>query len=558
MAATKNWIELTADMVEKEVALRNEQRSNPIAKIVCASGISPSGSIHLGNLREEITVHLVSEELKLRGWNAEPIHSWDDFDRLRKVPANVPGDIGFEAHIGKPLAEIPDPWGEFPSYASRFKNEFEAALTELGIKPRYISQAQAYRRGDYVKEMISAIDQRFAIFDILAEYQTLDHFEKSSDERREGYYPVRVYCEACNKDNTTILGYEQVSATIIYSCTCGHKGSFSLNEKVPCKLVWKVDWPMRWNKEQVIFEPGGEDHAAPGSSYTVGQKIVRDIYSYQAPVFIGYAFVGMGGRSKISSSAGTHATPRAALDILEPPMVRWLYVRRDSAQKFNIDFGQEVLRLYDEWDTFGAKVAAGKANEVEKKIYDMSVRTSLGAVHQSQTPVSFRLLSSAADLTQGYVDQIMRIACDQLKQEDTLELRQKMEPRLSCAVRWATQYLPDDERTFIRPEFAADVYAGLDDQTANGIQLLLEHLEDNWTLDGLTKLVYGIPKTLLGMPLDAQPTEALKQAQRAFFVSIYTLICNNETGPRLPTLFLSIGADRVRQLIGPAKTNPAA
>jgi lysyl-tRNA synthetase class 1 len=125
-------------------------------------------------------------------------------------------------------------------------------------------------------------------------------------------------------------------------------------------------------------------------------------------------------------------------------------------------------------------------------------------------------------------------------------------------VRWATQYLPDDERTFIRPEFAGDVYAGLNEQTAQGIRLLLEQLEDNWTLDGLTKLVYGIPKNLLGMPQDAQPTDELKQAQRAFFVSIYSLICNNETGPRLPTLFLSIGADKVRQLLSPAKTSPAA
>jgi lysyl-tRNA synthetase class 1 len=307
---------------------------------------------------------------------------------------------------------------------------------------------------------------------------------------------------------------------------------------------------MRWNHEQVIFEPGGEDHAAPGSSYTVGQKIVRDIYAYQAPVFIGYAFVGMGGRSKISSSVGTTATPRAALDILEPPMVRWLYVRRDAAQKFNIDFGQEVLRLYDEWDTFGARVASGKANDVEKKVYDMSVKTSAGLVHHSQTPVSFRLLSSAADLTQGYVDQILRIAADQLNQQPSPELLEEIEPRLSCAVRWATQYLPDDERTFIRPDFASDLYAALDEQTRRGLKMLTDHLQENWTLDGLTKLVYGIPKTLLGMPADAQPTDELKQAQRAFFISIYSLICNHETGPRLPTLFLSIGLEKSRMLLG--------
>lgn len=550
MANVKNWIEQTADMVEKEVARRSQVSGKPIQKIVCASGISPSGPIHLGNLREEITVHLVSEELKLRGLNAEHIHSWDDFDRLRKVPANVPSDIGFEAHIGKPLAEIPDPWGEYPSYASRYKTEFEKSLTELGIQPRYIHQTEAYHRGDYNQGIIRAIENRFQIFDILAEYQTLDRFEKSQEERREAYYPVKVYCESCGKDDTNMLGFEPASATIEYKCACGHQGSFSLNEKVPCKLVWKVDWPMRWNHEQVIFEPGGEDHAAPGSSYTVGQKIVKDIYGFQAPVFIGYAFVGMGGRSKMSSSAGSTATPRSALDILEPPMVRWLYVRRDAAQKFNIDFGQEVLRLYDEWDTFGAKVNAGKASDVEKKVYDMSVKSSLGLVNHSHTPVSFRLLSSAADLTQGYTDQILRIAADQLQQTPNEDLLQAIEPRLSCAVRWATQYLPDDERTFIRPEFAADVYASFSEETHKGLKMLADQLADHWTLDGLTKLVYGIPKTLLGMPADAQPTNELKQSQRAFFVSIYSLICNSETGPRLPTLFLSIGLEKARQLLG--------
>ena len=30
--------------------------------------------------------------------------------------------------------------------------------------------------------------------------------------------------------------------------------------RISGKLVWKVDWPMRWKHEGVIFEPAGEDH----------------------------------------------------------------------------------------------------------------------------------------------------------------------------------------------------------------------------------------------------------------------------------------------------------
>lgn len=546
MAAEKPWVEQTADLVEQRV-LSTRGRD---AKITCASGISPSGPVHLGNLREIITVHLVTEELKLRGWQAEHIHSWDDFDRLRKVPVGVPES--FAQHVGKPLADVPDPTGQYGSYAERFKSEFEIAMHDLGINPRFISQSAAYRRGDYVAQMITAIERRFEIFDILAGYQTLDRFEKSTDERREEYYPVRVYCESCGKDDTLITAYEPPSAVIHYRCTdCGHEGAFSLFEKVPCKLVWKVDWPMRWAYEQVDFEPAGEDHAAPGSSYTVGKEIVQQIYGFLPPVFIMYAFVGMAGRSKMSSSAGTSATPRAALDILEPPMLRWLYLRRNPGQKFNIDFGQEVIRLYDEWDSFAARAA--QASPADQKIYHLCVETSSGPVNRAKRPVSFRLLSSAADITLGSQEQIVRIAADSLNLPPTQPgLEEELNPRLTCAINWATRYVPEDERTHIRDTFAPEVYEALDDETRQGLALLLERLDDNWSLEGLTTLVYAIPKIQRGLPLDMKPDDTLKQAQRQFFIAIYRLLCGADTGPRLPTLFLSLGQEKVKRLLSPA------
>jgi len=53
------------------------------------------------------------------------------------------------------------------------------------------------------------------------------------------------------------------------------------------------------------------------------------------------------------------------------------------------------------------------------------------------------------------------------------------------------------------------------------------------------------------LPLDAPPDEELKRAQRSFFVALYSLLCGSDTGPRLPTLFLSIGKERARKLLTP-------
>lgn len=61
---------------------------------------------------------------------------------------------------------------------------------------------------------------------------------------------------------------------------------------------------------------------------------------------------------------------------------------------------------------------------------------------------------------------------------------------------------------------------------------------------------------MLGLPPDADPTAEIKKAQREFFTVIYRLLCDSDTGPRLPTLLLSIGLDRSRHLLGGGSAEP--
>ena len=75
------------------------------------------------------------------------------------------------------------------------------------------------------------------------------------------------------------------------------------------------------------------------------------------PAWFGYGFVGFAGMQKMSSSTGGVPTAADALTVMEAPILRWLYVRRNPQQTFNIDFGPEIVRLYDEWDALGRKAA---------------------------------------------------------------------------------------------------------------------------------------------------------------------------------------------------------
>lgn len=538
----KDWIGKTCDRVEQHAKRLGQQ------EIVCASGISPSGEIHLGNVREIITVHLIAEELKARGHKCRHIHSWDDYDRFRKVPAGMPES--YAKYIGYPLSEIPDIDDSYGSYAERHMTEFAAHMAELGIRPDYIRQSEAYKAGKYNEAIKLAMARRFDIFDILAEHQTESRQERPREERRRSYYPFSVYCESCHRDGTDVTGWDDATATVSYRCNeCEHTGAFSLDDHVSGKLVWKVDWPMRWNHEKVVFEPGGDDHASPGSSYTVGKQIVK-LFDWEAPFFIGYAFVGVGGASKMSSSKGNTATPRVALSILEPAMVRWLYIRKSPRQRFDIDFGQEMMRVYDEWDRFVAKASKPDASDKDKTLYARCTETSAGKLAMSAFPVSFRLLSSAADIALGNKAQILRIVRDHHNDDRSdAELEAALEPRLDCAIYWALNVRNEDERTVIRDEFSTETWAALSEDERKAVTMLVDKMADHWTLQGLTKLVYGIPKLMVGADMDAKPTDEIKTAQRAFFVNLYKLICMSDTGPRLPTLLLSVGADKIRQLL---------
>ncbi|MHA6762092.1 lysine--tRNA ligase [Streptacidiphilus sp. PAMC 29251] len=534
------------------------KRRGPDASPVCASGISPSGPIHLGNLREIMVPHFVADEIRRRGLACRHILSWDDYDRLRKVPAGAP--TSFAEYIGRPLTSVPDPCGEHANWAEHFKVPFRAALAQLGVEVTEISQTQRYTSGAYREQILHAMRNRARIDAVLGRYRTAKKAEppeaaddgQADDDPLPGpeYYPYRPYCSLCGRDTTTVTSYDEGTTRIDYTCQCGHADGFDLDRTDGGKLVWKVDWPMRWAFEGVTFEAGGVDHSSPGSSFTVGSQLVREIFGGHPPSYLGYSFVGSSGSAKMSGSAGGAPTPTNALQILEAPLLRWLYARRKPNQAITVAFDQEVNRLYDEWDALGWKIEAGQAEPGESAVRARAVGTASRLLPATERVLPFRTLASVADITTGDEDQTLRILRD-LTQDDPLESLAQARPRLDRAQEWITSYVPAEERTQVRSE--PDL-AGLERLTAAErelIKLLLDGLEQHWSLTGLTTLVYGVPKLQAGLTLDAVPTPELKSAQRAWFSLLYTLLVGKDTGPRLPTLLLALGTERIRSLLSP-------
>ena len=525
-----DWVSRFADEVISEA-----ERRAPGKPIVCASGLSPSGPIHLGNLREVMTPHLVADEIRRRGLDCVHLLSWDDYDRFRRVPAGV--DPSWAEHVGKPLTAVPAPPGSaHPNWAEHFKAPMTAALAELGVEYRGISQTEQYTSGVYREQILLAMRERKRIDGVLARYRTKQVGE---------YFPYRPYCELCERDLTTVTAYDDHSTELAYTCECGFGETVRLAEHDRGKLVWKVDWPMRWAYEGVVFEPSGVDHHSPGSAWIVGGQIVGEVFGGEQPIGPMYAFVGITGMAKMSSSKGDVPIPAEALEIMEAPVLRWLYARRKPSQSFKIAFDGEIQRLYDEWDSLGRKIAGGTALPAELAAHGRAVATSAGPLATTPRPLPYRMLASVVDITTGDGEQTLRILADIDGIGDLDEAR----PRLDRAQRWVDTRLPADERTRVRESPDAELLASLGEAERESLRLLAEGLDEHWSLDGLTTLVYGVPKVQAGLEADAKPTPELKAAQRAFFALLYRLLVGRDTGPRLPTLLLAVGADRVRDLV---------
>ncbi|MER7765186.1 lysine--tRNA ligase [Streptomyces sp. NPDC097619] len=564
-----DWVSRFADEVIAEA-----ERRAPGKPVVVASGLSPSGPIHLGNLREVMTPHLVADEIRRRGHEVRHLISWDDYDRYRKVPKGIPGvtEESHAQHIGRPLTAVPAPEGSpHPNWSEHFKAAMTEALAELGVEYDGISQTEQYTSGVYREQVLFAMKHRGDIDAVLAQYRTKPKAAKKSQkpvdeaelEAAEGsgaageddgsaegaeYFPYKPYCGACNKDFTKVVSYDDETTEMTYVCTEDEfTETVRLSEFNRGKLVWKVDWPMRWAYEGVVFEPSGVDHSSPGSSFQVGGQIVH-LFGGEQPIGPMYAFVGISGMAKMSSSKGGVPTPGDALKIMEPQLLRWLYARRRPNQSFKIAFDQEIQRLYDEWDKLEAKVADGSVLPADAAAHSRAVRTAAVELPRTPRPLPYRTLASVVDITAGHDEQTLRILHD-LDPSEPLTSLDEVRPRLDRAENWITTQVPADQRTLVREEPDTELLASLDADGRRSLELLLEGLDSHWSLDGLTTLVYGVPKVMAGLDPEAKPTPELKVAQREFFALLYRLLVTRETGPRLPTLLLAVGADRVRKLL---------
>ena len=506
---------------------------------VCAAGISPSGSVHIGNFRDVATSYFVVRALRSMGKRAKLLFSWDEFDRMRKVPANVaavPGNEDMEQFIGCPYIDVRNPFPDSPyeNYAKHFEAEFAASIKEFGIDMDYRYQAEMYRTGKYVKYILLALEKRGEIFDILDSHRTQD----AKPGEREAYYPVSIYCPECHRDSTTIDTLSDDCHVATYHCACGHHGTFDFTKDFNCKLSWKVDWPMRWLYEGVDFEPGGRDHSSPNGSYDTSKDIAKAIFGYQAPIFQGYDFIGLkGATSKMSGSTGLNLTPDTLLKLYQPEIILWLYSKFEPLKAFDFCFDNGILRQYSEFDKMLEAVQNGTADE-----YTRDVMANTVIEGRSVIPVSMSNLVQFGSVVNFNPD-MLEVVFEKI---GTPYKYAEFADRFDRAKYWLEMCSPESVNR-LRKVRNWEVYEGLDDQLKREITILFDYLNtQRYDLNELNVKLYAIPKEVFGQDLDEK---TLKERQADFFKTVYRLLIDKERGPRLYLFLYAIEKESYLHLL---------
>ncbi|MGH7157691.1 MAG: lysine--tRNA ligase [Candidatus Saccharimonadales bacterium] len=401
---------------------------HPAGEILIETGGSPSGTHHLGHMREFVTADAVLLELRRRGRQARHIYFVDDLDGVRKIPAGVPAD--FKQYIGMPLCDVPAPDGSGQSYADYFLAQLQRATASLGVEVEFIRSYQKYRAGYFVPAIERCLQRIPSIRKALEDV--------SGRKLEDDWSPIQVL-ENGRLKKRKFISINTSDKTVQYEDVDGNVQTIRYDTG-SVKLDWRLDWPGRWWLQKVQVEPSGRDHMTKGSSFDTGIEIMRDVYEAEAPYPIAYDFINMAGdNKKMSASKGTGLDAEEGSTIMPAEVVRYFILRAAPLKRLYFDPINGVVQLMDEFAVFAAKA---DKTESEQQLWYVCTRGDDAKRSVSRVPFSHLVASYQASLKDAgrTLDVIKRTEHGELAGKEAEIIKHELQFTDS----WLEKRAPDD------------------------------------------------------------------------------------------------------------------
>ena len=462
---------------------------------VVVSGISVSGNIHAGNLREVLVAEAVAEALRERGERVRFIFHADTIDPLRKIAPGIPES--YEEFIGHSLSRVPDPEGCHVSYAEHFLAPFEEALREMDMDIEVLRSHELYERGVYTEVTREALDRTEDLRLILQDV---------TNRKMPGHWsPFSPRSSSGKLTGMRVLEHVPGRTSVVFAGEDGFEEAADYS-KGEGKLGWRVELAARWKALGVTFEPFGKDHTTSGGSTETADRMAREVFGYPVPGRYEYEWIGLKGRGDMSSSRGIVLLPKDLLRIMPPDAVRRIILGRDPARRFDLDLGEGFPRFMDEFR------AEGGWEHPVPFIHLVTVAQTVGE----------NVDAAAGMLSRGGYERAAR---------NPAELARW----LAYARNWAREWAPEGMKIgLLSPEESRELAAGLDDDQRDYLAAVAGEIGPDLDGDGVQDLLYS---TAVGRGL--KPKRA--------FAAVYKVLLGKTSGPKAGPFIAGLPPEEVRR-----------
>ena len=506
------------------------------------TGYGPSGLPHLGTFGEVARTTMVRHAFRVLTEDAiktRLIAFSDDMDGLRKTPDNIPNRELVQAHLGKPLSEVPDPFGRFESFAANNNARLRGFLDGFGFEYEFASSTHYYKSGRFDAALLHMLRRYEAVQEIM--------LPSLREERAATYSPfLPIHPRTRIIMQVPLTGYDADKGVIRWRdpqlgedfetpVTGGH-----------CKLQWKPDWAMRWYSLKIDYEMAGKDLI---DSVKLSSRIARALGA-EPPAGFNYELFLDDKGQKISKSKGNGLTVEEWLTYASPEsLALFMFQKPTAAKRLYFDV---IPRTVDDYlgflDAYPRQDWKERLGNPVWHVHSGEPPAPETLEHRpnAQTTVTFAMLLNLAAVANSDNPAVLWGFLKRYAPSASPETH----PRLDGLVNYAVAYFRDFVAPKKRYRAADEVERTALESVAARLAILPSEAGPEEIQHALYDIARPIPRYQDMNAKGATPERP--GVSNEFFNMIYAVLLGEERGPRLGSFIALYGVAETRALIAKA------
>ena len=483
--------------------------------VLFETGYGPSGLPHLGTFGEVARTSMVRHAFQTMSDIPTRLFCFsDDMDGLRKVPDNIPNKEMVAANLGKPLTQVPDPFGTHDSFGAHNNARLRAFLDSFGFEYEFQSSTDWYKSGRFDEALLGILRHYDEVMAVML--PTL------GAERQATYSPflpispstgrvLQVPMLERNVDAGTIVFEDEDGKKVELPVTGGH-----------VKLQWKPDWGMRWFGLGVDYEMYGKDLIP---SAELAGKICKILGGTPPEGFNYELFLDDKGQ-KISKTKGNGLSIEEWLTYASPESLSlFMYQKPKTAKRLYFDV---IPRAVDEYLTFLGKFPS---EEPKQRLDNPVWHIHTGHPPAAELPISFALLLNLVSASNAHDAGVL---WGFIKRHVPGASPERY-PLLDKLVGYAVRYYED----FVKPEKKFRAPTEGEVAALSALDAALADAPADADAETLQNIVYEAGKA----------NGYDKDTLRDWFRAIYEVLLGQSQGPRFGSFIALYGVPETRRLI---------